>query len=456
MDAIDNLIYSTLNQCLYPSPTATTFTSDRITSLYQDIGLSEPAGAPPLTGGSFPSNFNSANHITSYHDATREAFVTLDDSDIIGDALEKHWFDIANRVSFLTAGGGAVDDTGFNFPIFDPSNNPAQVQSFIKFNTPPYHLIFSYLVENTRIAQIFEKLIWMYLHDEKLTKTDQSRAFTWIMNTEVLFYKDSTISDQKNIVSQLRPVSEATRRNAYQRMFGMDLAFGDINNNSYQYMKADFANSAFISMFENFLIEFWQGYINANNTSGQNTTDPEHLEDLARKLQEMLMSRRTTELNFKNYRYFNLSKEEYASYMFMFWLFYVISYDSPIVTFLNCTANTPGDRLINIGKKVGIPAHSKSVPILDIAQPMNATLRSIELGLFNNANFIGRVIRSQATVNPISPPATVQEIEILNNALLIINNWEKATGHRIKNPEAKLNATLKLDQKYKAPVLVNN
>ena len=39
---------------------------------------------------------------------------------------------------------------------------------------------------------------------------------------------------------------------------------------------------------------------------------------------------------------------------------------------------------------------------------MNATLRSIELGLFNNANFIGRVIRSQATVNPITPPATVQ------------------------------------------------
>ena len=104
------------------------------------------------------------------------------------------------------------------------------------------------------------------------------------MNTEVLFYKDSTISDLKNIVSQLRPVSEATRRNAYQRMFGMDSAFGDINNNSYQYMKADFSNSAFISLFENFLIEFWQGYINANNTSGQNTTDPEHLEDLARKL----------------------------------------------------------------------------------------------------------------------------------------------------------------------------
>ena len=57
------------------------------------------------------------------------------------------------------------------------------------------------------------------------------------------------------------------------------------------------------------------------------------------------MSRRTTELNFTNYRYFNLSKEEYASYMFMFWLFYVISYDSPVVTFLNCTANTPGERI---------------------------------------------------------------------------------------------------------------
>ena len=449
MDAIDNLIYTTLNECIYP-PLG--FISQPINSDYQDVGLNEPP-SNILPGVRFPSNFNAANGVTSYQDATREAFVTLDDSSIIDDSIRKHWYDIANRISYTTR-FGEVDTTGFDFPIFNPPL--VNTQAFIKFNTPPYHIIFSYLVENTRIAQIFERLIWMYMHDEKLTKTDQARAFTWIMNTEDLFYKDSEPSNQKNILSQIRPISEATRRNAYQRMFGMDLAFGDISNNNYQYIKADFANSAFIGLFENFLMEFWQGYVNANNTSGQNTTDHQHLEELARRLQEMLMSRRTTALNFNNYRYYNLSKEEYSSYIFMFWLFFAISYDSPIVTFLNCNANTPGERIINIGKKVGIPAHTKSVPILDIAQPMNITLRSIELGLFNNANFLSRVIRSQATISPITPVATPQEIEILNNMLLIINNWEKATGHRIKNPEAKLSGTLKLDQKSGKTILSTN
>ena len=229
-------------------------------------------------------------------------------------------------------------------------------------------------------------------------------------------------------------------------MFGMDLAFGDQNNNSYPYVRAEFSNSTFIGLFENFLIEAWRGFSNANNTSGQNTTDTEHIEELARRLQELMMSRRTTELDFTNYRYFNLSAEEYSSYMFMYWLFFIISFDSPVVDFLNCNANTPGERLINIGRKVGLPAHTKSIAILDIAQPMNLILRSMELGLFNNSNFIQRVLRSQSTINPIVNP-TPQEIDILNNLLLIINNWEKATGHRIKNPEANISGTVRVQPK---------
>jgi hypothetical protein len=267
------------------------------------------------------------------------------------------------------------------------------------------------------------------------------------MNTETMFYSHARSADRRNVNSRLRTEPEAIRRNAYQRMFGMDLAFGDVNNHSYSYVKAEFNNSPFISLFENFLIEFWRGFTNANNTSGQNTTDTEHLEDLSRRIQELLMSRRTTDLNFNNYRYFNLSAEEFSSYMFLYWLFYIVSFDSPVVDYLNCNANTPGDRLINIGRKVGLPAHTKSVAIFDIAQPMNFILRGMELGLFNDANFLQRVIRSLSTINPITNPVpSAQEINILNNMLLIINNWEKATGHRIKNPEASITGTVRVQQ----------
>ncbi len=452
MDAIDNLVYSTLNACLYPN----LFVSNPVTSDFDAVAISEPpetfplpggGGSVPIPGGSFPSLFNRETKITSYHEETRLRFVTLDDTPIIADAIRKHWFDVANRISY-TNGIGMVDATGVTFPLFDPENPlslPPNVGAFVKFNIPPYHLIFSYLVENTRIAQIFERMISMYVHDEKLTKANNRQAFQWIVNTEGLFYTGAKLEDRRGLNSQLRPVSEATRRNAYQRMFGMDLAFGDSNNNAFPYTKAEFSNSSFITLFENFLIETWRGFTNANNTSGQNTTDTEHIEEIARRLQEMMMSRRTTDLDFTNYRYFNLSMEEFSSFMFMYWLFYIISFDSPVVSYLNCNANTAGDRLINIGRKVGLPAHTKSVSLLDIAQPMNLILRSMELGLFNNSNFIQRVLRCQSAINPIPNP-TPQEIDILNNLLLIINNWEKATGHRIKNPEASITGTVRIQQ----------
>jgi hypothetical protein len=451
MDAIDNLIYCTLNQSAYPS----LFVSNAIGSEFEIIGINEPAnnfpgpGGPiPIPGGTYPSNFNAETGTTNFQAATRMQFVTLDDNQIIEDAIIKHWYDTVNRISY-TDTIGLVDPTGITFPMYNPLNSQPgpkpPVEAFIKFNTPPYHLIFSYLVENTRMVQIFERLISMYVHDEKLTKTNNVDAFRWIMNTESLFFSGARASERRGSSSQLRPVPEATRRNAYLRMFGMDLAFGDQNNNSFPYVKAESTNSSFITLFESFLIEFWRGFTNANNTSGQNTTDTEHLEDLARRLQELMMSRRTTDLNFNNYRYFNLSVEEYSSYIFLYWLFFIVSFDSPVVDYLNCNANTPGERLINIGKKVGLPAHNKSVAILDIAQPMNLILRSMELGLFNNSNFLQRVIRSLSTINPIVNP-TPQEINILNNMLLIINNWEKATGHKIKNPESNINGTVKILQ----------
>jgi len=238
-------------------------------------------------------------------------------------------------------------------------------------------------------------------------------------------------------------------------MFGMDLAFGDINSNSpVNFHKAEFNNQPFIILFESLIAEIWQAYTNARNQVGPNTTDMFQIVDTAQKLQEMLMSRRTTETTFNNYRYFNLSKEEYSSVVMMSWFYEVVSYDSPLIQFLRCNGTTPGERLINIGKKVGIPAHGKSEGLLDIAPVMNTLLRRIELGDFNQTNEaqVRTIIESQTP----GSPATPAERQALTDLLLIINNWEKATGHRIKNPEARVNGTLKIEQKTSRPVLSNN
>ena len=56
---------------------------------------------------------------------------------------------------------------------------------------------------------------------------------------------------------------------------------------------------------------------------------------------------------------------------------------------------------------------------------------------------------------PAIPPAQVF-INFMEDFLRVINNWEKATGHRIKNPEARITGTLKVDQRTSKPVLVAN
>ena len=81
-------------------------------------------------------------------------------------------------------------------------------------------------------------------------------------------------------------IIHATGRNAYQRMFGMDLNHGTDDNKPYPYVKAEAANSEFVSTFEEFLREVWVGMENVNNTSGANPTDDAKIADLAERLHD--------------------------------------------------------------------------------------------------------------------------------------------------------------------------
>jgi hypothetical protein len=425
MDLINNLIFTAVNNVGgFPAPPPDFF------NLPPELG--GPAIPLPLPArpSVFPLPVNRGNFF-SYNTNVTQEFCALDDSRFIENAIQKHWADMVIARNYA----GQTVTPGNPIPV------NAVVTSFTDINNnliPSYHMIYAYLVENSRIAQIFERLLFLYLHDEKLNKATtplNREAFQWIINTENLFFKELPNASYRNITSLVRTSSDSTRRNAYFRMFGMDLAFGDLSSNAtVNFHKAEFNNQPFIVLFEKFITEIWQAYTNARNQVGPNTTDIFSIVDTAQKIQEMLMSRRTTETTFNNYRYFNLSKEEYSSVVMMSWFYEVVSYDSPLIQFLRCNGNTPGERLINVGKKVGINAHSKSEGLLDIAPPMNTLLRRIELGDYNPANEaqVRSIIESQIP-GSASP---IQDRQALTELLLIINNWEKATGHRIKNPEA--------------------
>jgi hypothetical protein len=423
MDIIDALIFTSANLVTRNDGTGSAINpiigGSNAPNIYSDI-------LSPLLPNIYP---NGAAGVFSYDLGTRESFCILEDTSIIEAAMQKHWFDIVNKRAYTKPGVTPYVDYAISALPDDPDDSKP---------IPPYHLIYAYLLENTRIAQIFEKLIYLYQTDEKLTKASIPQAFQWIMNTDALFFKDPPSSAIRFYNGYLRPVPEAVRRNAYQRLFGIELAFGDITNNTAKYVKAEFNNSSFILIFESFLREFWKAYVNARNTSGENYTDFFALTDIALKLQELLMSRRYQNNDFNGYKWFNLSREEYGSVMLMSWLFESISYDSPLVEYLRCTGNTPGERLINIGLKVGIAAHSKSEIIFEMAVSLNALLRMVEVGSYNpdQETTVKNIVYADRDSNQYQP--------ILSSILLIINNWERITGHRIKTLETPVTGNVRI------------
>jgi hypothetical protein len=150
----------------------------------------------------------------------------------------------------------------------------------------------------------------------------------------------------ENRYSQLRPDASATRRNAYYRMFGLDLNHGTEDNKSYPYTKPTAANREFVPTLELLLTEVWRGITNAKNSSGAKDTDNDAIGTLSLRLRDMLTVRRQNG---------NLSREEFWFTAMIAWFHLTVEYDSPIVIDLRANATSPEERLKKIGERVDLP-----------------------------------------------------------------------------------------------------
>ncbi|WP_276370831.1 hypothetical protein [Chryseolinea sp. H1M3-3] len=407
MDILDNVIFAAYNRSL---------TGNR--PIQSDYVAVPSAPTAVLTNPTSPAP------IWTYQVFDKLNFCTVEDPAFIETAIIRHWYDV-----------DAQDI--YEFPVASPTD---QYSSFVDSST--YHLMYAYLLENTRILQIFERVIERYMNDEELGISNGLSTYNWIHNSERLFFKSDT-SKVSNLRSLIRPSADASRRNAYQRMFGMDLAFGDAasQSDSLAYVRSKSSNQQFIVLFERYLSEIWQGYINARNTSGANTSDTNILVEYAQQLQEMMAARRGDTAN-NTYAHLNLSREEYSSVLMTSWFSFIISYDSPVVNYLSCQSSTIGERLIKIGNKVGIQAHRKCQSLFEMAGSAATILLAIETtGLLDDSAWVGRMLSS---LNPPVPTPLSIEGNFMNAFLTVINNWEKATGHKIKNPEANVMGTVKV------------
>lgn len=271
------------------------------------------------------------------------------------------------------------------------------------------HLIYAYMIENTRIFEIFRRVLHELLHGEKLGTPADAAAAAWLRTTEELFYNDVAPYRITNITSQIRSDLRATRRNAYQRMFGMDLNHGADDGKPYTYIKAEAANTEFVSTLEELLREVWIGMTLVSASSTPNSTDNAKIHELVRKLFNMLRSRRLNG---------NLSREEFAAVSAMSWFHLTVEFDSPIVKSLNAQATGTEQRLFKIAERVGLPAHGLSKSFFDIADPLSRILIQIERGAFE----------AVGSVTALFQPNTTIEADMRT----IITHWTAITGRDVK------------------------
>jgi hypothetical protein len=315
---------------------------------------------------------------------------------------------------------------GFNpwFPNPRPAAGPARraawsVGEFFRYTPLPGpiwdHLGASYVLENTRAVQILRRVVREYRSGEGLgiPTTETQR---WLNATETLLFGAHNPLAAWPGTSTIRPEPEAVRRNAYWRMFGLDLAFGTEDNKPPTYDKANAANGAFLKLFEELLFELWQAISNARNTSGVNQSDDDRIYRLAEQLAFLLRSRRQFQM---------LAREELAAATVMSWVHLTLSADTPVVIDLKATATSPANRLRLIGERVGLAPHSKSDALISMASDLSLFLRTIESGIVNSPA-LSWVFYLE------TPPGGIGPRPIGVESRRLITEWSAATGKDLK------------------------
>jgi hypothetical protein len=301
---------------------------------------------------------------------------------------------------------------------FEWSGEPGPVE----FDCPPrfwHHLVYAYLLESTGIVEVFAEVLRRLVVGETLGVLSAD-SIAWARSTEQLFFRDPPPFAINGVVSEVRPFERTNRRNAYWRMFGMDVAhpvpphwpgsgaLGDWKAHTGPGVNADFRQK-----WNELLRQVWLGVENRDNSSGSNPADSSYIALLCVALKEMMANRR---------RGGALAREELAYVSMLGWFHLAVDSDNSLVTDLQAQASSPGDRLAAIAQRVGMTPAARSRELFDLAEPMSTILRAIELGLFDTPAAATALFETGSTA--------------ATDMVGIINNWQSATGERVKERPA--------------------
>jgi hypothetical protein len=285
------------------------------------------------------------------------------------------------------------------------------------------HLGYAFALENTRIVQIARRILHAFRSGEGLGLPSVATQ-RWLDTTETLLFGAGNPVAGWLSTSTVRPDAEAVRRNAYWRMFGMDLAFGTDANSIYKYDKSEAANRNFSMLFAELLHELWKAIENIRNIAGPNPTDDERIYRLALDIQGMLTSRRRNNL---------LAREELSAATALGWLELTFCADTPIVVDLRAQAADPASRLRLAGERVGLMPHSRAVSFFAMASSLSRLLRTIEAGFVTDASTSWLLYRTNLPPLPAGdPPLPDGAAPIGSDVQRVIAEWAAASGKDLK------------------------
>ncbi|MEW5727096.1 MAG: hypothetical protein AB1918_04645 [Pseudomonadota bacterium] len=291
-----------------------------------------------------------------------------------------------------------------------PSSDGAEPADCFETN----HLIYAYCLESTKIIEVFAKAIELYARDEGLGVPDRATQ-AWLETTEALFFRPPPPHSVMALASSARPDIQVIRRNAYVRLFGMDLGYLLKEGRPLPPPPVSAVNKDFVPTFFRFLEECWAGIINRENKSGPNTSSAITMAELATKMYNMFHDRR---------RWGALEREEFVAVSTLAWFHMAVeSNDTAIVKALDAQASTTAQRLKKIADRVGVPVPERNDAFIDLARPLSTLFRCIEAGDYNDAAHAG---------------ALFLEAGLANDLEYIISKWHQATGQDAKAAARKL------------------
>ena len=125
-----------------------------------------------------------------------------------------------------------------------PSDQPGlgqKVQNSPLQSTNWDHMIYAYIIENTRIFEIFSKLLETYMFTEQLETPSPASQLFW-RNVEFLILGDALPSMLWTTSSRVRRDEVAARLTSYFWMFGIDLSHAAEVAGRHPYQKPAAAN----------------------------------------------------------------------------------------------------------------------------------------------------------------------------------------------------------------------